>query len=185
MDGTAASRSTRVAAGRLSQLGAYWVMNRATATPNGTAMTIAIADDATVVQSSSTMPNRGVSPPGAHSREVRKFAWSFRSAGMACARRKTPIRVTSAMTRRPAPREAPANSRSPSLPVEALSPSRFERPDGPSPGNCEATDAPVMDDTLRSLSVRLSADRVDGGHDLGLDLLGQRRVTELLEAGLG
>src|SRR6478672_9953634 len=145
MDGTAASRSTRLAAGRLSQLGAYWVMNRATATPNGTAMT----NDATVVQSSSTMPNRGVSPPGAHSREVRKLAWSFRSAGIACARRKTPIKVTSAMTSRPAPREAPANRRSPSLPVEALSPSRFGRPDGPSPGNCEATDAPVMDDTFR------------------------------------
>ena len=90
-----------------------------------------------------------VSPPGAHSREVRKLAWSFRSAGIACARRKTPIKVTSAMTSRPAPREAPANRRSPSLPVEALSPSRFGRPDGPSPGNCEATDAPVMDDTFR------------------------------------
>ena len=63
MDGTAASRSTRLAAGRLSQLGAYCVMNRATATPNGTAMTIAIDDDATVVQSSSAMPNRGASPP--------------------------------------------------------------------------------------------------------------------------
>ena len=29
------------------------------------------------------------------------------------------------------------------------------------------------------------SDRADGGHDLGLDLLGQRRVADLLEAGLG
>ena len=60
-------------------------MNSATATPNGTAMIIAMVDDATVVQSNSTMPNRGASPPGAHSREVRKLASSFSSAGIACA----------------------------------------------------------------------------------------------------
>jgi hypothetical protein len=123
-------------------------MNSATATPTGTARTIAMADDVTVVHSSSTIPNRGASPPGAHSREVRKLAWSLRIAGMACARRKTPIIETSAMTRMPAPRVAPAKSRSPNRLVEALSPARFGRPDGPSPGNCEATDAPVIDDTV-------------------------------------
>ena len=55
-----------------------------------------------MVQSISTMPKRGCSPATVHSREVRKFALFLASDGMACHSRNTPIRVTRAITRRPA-----------------------------------------------------------------------------------
>ena len=55
---------------------------------------------ATVVHSSSTMPNRRLSLSSTdHSREVRKLTLSSAIAGIACQSRKTPTRVTSPMTR--------------------------------------------------------------------------------------
>ena len=81
IDGTAASRSIVAAAGRPATRGAYWVMNRATPTPTGTAMSMAIAEESTVAQSRSGMPKRGSAPRASHSREVRKLALLFSRAG--------------------------------------------------------------------------------------------------------
>ena len=88
-------------------------MNSATHTPMGTAMAIAMIDAVVVVQSNSMMPNRGLSPPTDHSREVRKLASFFDNAGMACETRNTPTSVTRATTATPAPCEASPNQRSP------------------------------------------------------------------------
>ena len=145
MDGTAASRSTRLAAGRESHRGAYCVMNRATPTPTGTAIAMAMSEDATVVQSISTMPKRGCSPATVHSREVRKLVSFLASDGMACHSRNTPIRVTRAITRRPALVASPLNSRSPTRPVPAASPARGTRP--PGLGLSSTAETPVTDDT--------------------------------------
>ena len=71
------------AAGPASLRGAYWVRNRATATPSGTAMSIAMTEVTRVAQNMSRMPKRGSAPLGTHSREVRKLTLLSSSAGTA------------------------------------------------------------------------------------------------------
>src|SRR6478609_5605919 len=152
-------------------------MNSATPTPSGTAMSIAMTDEATVVQSRLAMPNRGLSPATVHSVDVRKLAWSRASDGMAWERRKTAIRVTIAITRRPAPVAAPPKTRSPSRPVEARSP-----PSGLAPcgfGLWSTAEAPVTLDMSDQLDP--SGEGVDGGGHLGGHVGGQGCVADGLQ----
>src|SRR6478672_10751673 len=185
-------------------------MKRATATPTGTATTIAMVDAVTVVHRNSRMPKAGWSPPGAQTRLVKKFAVLSSNAGTACTMRKTAMRVTRAMTRTPDTVAAPPKSRSPMRPVEAWSPCSGLCPSGP--GVWSAADTPVTVDTWRPLpsvawywrrggrrewrpplrcrpgliapteSWGASGDRVDRGLDLGRDLGRQRGVALGLEA---
>ena len=73
IDGTAASMSTTKETGPATRLCRYCVMQRATPTATGTAMTIARIDDKTVVQNNPAIPNRSSLPATVHSREVRKL----------------------------------------------------------------------------------------------------------------
>ena len=130
------------AAGLRSQPGAYWVMKRATATPSGTAMRIAMVEVTTVAQKKSSTPKRGSGPLGTHSREVRKLALLFSRLGTACTRRKVPIRATRATTRMPDAFARPPKIRSPRRPVEAGAP--FSAGARSGPGDCSTTDRPVM-----------------------------------------
>ena len=142
MEGTAASRSTREAAGWLSHRGEYCVMNSATPTPTGTAMHMAMIDEATVTQSIVAIPKRGLSPATCHSVEVRKLVPFLARAGSAWDSRNVPIRMTSRTTSRPALLAAPPNRRSPSRPVEARSPWRGPRPC--ESGSSSTVETPVM-----------------------------------------
>src|SRR5665647_1465667 len=143
IDGTAASRSISAAAGRLSQAGEYWVMNKATHTPTGTAIAMAITDELIVTHARLAMPKRGLSPPTVHSLDVRKFALFLTRAGRAWDNRKTAIRVTREMTSTPAPLAAPPKRRSPSRPVPAAwSFKAGPRPSGP--GSSSTAETPVM-----------------------------------------
>src|SRR6478609_1927297 len=170
---------------------------------------MAIVEAVTVVHRNSRMPKAGCSPPGAHTRLVKKFAELSISAGTACTMRKMAIRVTRTMTKTPETVAAPPKSRSPTRPVDAWSPCRGLRPSGP--GVWSAPDTPVTVDTwsplpslcfllaqgrtpvrrppLRGRPCRIapagsggSGDRVDRGLDLGRHLGRQRRVALGLEA---
>ena len=159
MEGTAASRSTRFAAGRRSHWGEYSVMKRATQTPTGTAIAMAMSELTTVVHSSSTMPNLGWSPPTSHSREVKKLASFLASAGTAWETRNTPMRVTRATTSTPAPRAVPPNTRSPSRRVPARS-DAGRWPCGS--GTSSVTDTSVTEDITPTLVVVTAQTSVPG-----------------------
>ncbi len=64
---------------------------------------MAMADEITVTHSRSAMPKRSSLPLTCHTREVRKFAWSFASDGTAWLTRKAPTSTTMMMTSQPAP----------------------------------------------------------------------------------
>ena len=116
IEGTAASRSTRAAAGRASHGGEYCVRKRATQIDRGTEITRATSEEATVVQASWRMP-KAIGSLVCHWREVRKFALSAARAGRAWAMRKAAMSATSATTSRPAPVANPRKTRSPARPV--------------------------------------------------------------------
>ena len=89
-------------------------MNRATPTPKGTAISMAIAEESTVTHSRLAMPNCSGVPSTFHWVDVRKLTLSLARAGRAWDSRKTAIRVTRAMTSTPAPLAVPPKRRSPS-----------------------------------------------------------------------
>src|SRR4051812_26405690 len=110
---------------------------------------MATVEAATVVQRNSRMPKAGCSPPGAHTRLVKKLAELFIRAGTAWTTRKAPMRVTRTMTMTPERVAAPPKRRSPMRPVEARSPCRGFLPSGW--GSSSAADTPVTVDTWRPL----------------------------------
>ena len=145
---------------------------------------MAMVDAVTVVQRNSRMPKAGCSPPGAHTRLVKKFAELSISAGTACTMRKIAMRVTRTMTRTPETVAAPPKSRSPTRPVDARSACKGLRPSGP--GVWSAADTPVTVDTWRplpSMCVRTGAgaDAGCGAHPCVDDPAGSLRPGQAVQ----
>src|SRR4051812_40304235 len=143
-------------------------------------MTMAMTDEITVTHSRSAMPNRSVEPSTSQTRLVRKLTWSLASEGIAWVSRNAATRATRTMTRIPAPVAAPPKMRSPSRPV--LARSAPPSPTGPSP-TVSTVETPVML-LIQSVPVRRSAQRCDGGGDLGLHGRRERSRADLGQRGL-
>src|SRR5215475_3145673 len=111
MLGMAAMRSIMEMSARRMRAGAYSEMNRAVATPTGTAMMSAITAITTPNGRIAAMPNWWVLMN--HVGVVKKRMPTALNAVSACSTRKTRMLAVMASTASPAPRSRPRNTRSP------------------------------------------------------------------------